>query len=137
MPCAAGYSPIDLQGACILPGVIDSHVHFRQPGLTHKGDIASESAAALRGGVTSFMDMPNTQPQTLSQRLLAEKYEAAAGTSLVNYSFYMGCSEDNMEEVLKTDPRSVCGIKLFLGSSTGNMLVRNPRYIDPDSYPHL
>ncbi|MDE6493202.1 MAG: dihydroorotase [Bacteroidales bacterium] len=130
MPCAAGYSPIDLQGACILPGVIDSHVHFRQPGLTHKGDIASESAAALRGGVTSFMDMPNTQPQTLSQRLLAEKYEAAAGTSLVNYSFYMGCSEDNMEEVLKTDPRSVCGIKLFLGSSTGNMLVRNPRYID-------
>ncbi len=127
--CPAGYQKIDLQGACIMPGVIDSHVHFRQPGLTHKGDFASESAAALRGGVTSFMDMPNTQPQTLSQSLLAGKYGAAAQTSLINYSFYMGCSEDNLKEVLATDPHSVCGIKLFLGSSTGNMLVRDPEYL--------
>lgn len=120
---------IDLQGACIFPGIIDDHVHFRQPGLTHKGSIASESAAALRGGVTSFMDMPNTKPQTLTQELLQQKYDMAAQDSLINYSFYMGCSEDNLHEVLSTDPHKVCGIKLFLGSSTGNMLVRDPQYL--------
>lgn len=119
----------DLQGAYVFPGVIDDHVHFRQPGLTHKGNIASESAAALRGGVTSFMDMPNTKPQTLTQELLRQKYDMAAQSSLVNYSFYMGCSEDNLREVLATDPDAVCGIKLFLGSSTGNMLVRDPQYL--------
>ena len=126
----AGYEVLDLQGAYILPGIIDDQVHFRQPGLTHKGDIDSESLAALKGGVTSFMDMPNTKPQTLSQALLEEKYRMGAESSHVNYSFYMGCSEDNIEEVLRTDPRKVCGIKLFLGSSTGNMLVRDPAYLE-------
>lgn len=120
---------LDLHGAYIFPGVIDDHVHFRQPGLTHKGSIASESAAALRGGVTSFMDMPNTKPQTLTQELLRQKYDMAAQSSLVNYSFYMGCSEDNLRQVLATEPEEVCGIKLFLGSSTGNMLVRDPQYL--------
>lgn len=121
---------LDLQGAYVFPGVIDDHVHFRQPGLTHKGDIASESAAAVCGGVTSFMDMPNTKPQTLTQALMQEKYDMAAESSLINYSFYMGCSQDNIEEVLKTEPDKVCGIKLFLGSSTGNMLVKDPQYLE-------
>lgn len=121
---------LDLQGAYVFPGVIDDHVHFRQPGLTHKGDIASESAAAVCGGVTSFMDMPNTKPQTLTQALLQEKYNMAAESSLINYSFYMGCSQDNIEEVLKTEPDKVCGIKLFLGSSTGNMFVKDPQYLE-------
>lgn len=125
-----GYQEIDLHGAYVIPGVIDDQVHFRQPGLTHKGDIRSESAAALLGGVTSFMDMPNTKPQTLTQALLAEKYAMGADDSLVNYSFYMGCSEDNLDEVLRTDPETVCGIKLFLGSSTGNMLVQDPVYLE-------
>ncbi|MCM1042050.1 MAG: dihydroorotase [Bacteroides sp.] len=129
MPGAADAKVCDLQGAYVFPGVIDDHVHFREPGLTHKGCIATESAAALRGGVTSFMDMPNTKPQTLTQELLRQKYDMAAQSSLVNYSFYMGCSEDNLAEVLLTDPETVCGIKLFLGSSTGNMLVRNPLYL--------
>lgn len=124
------YREIDLKGAYVLPGIIDDQVHFRQPGLTHKGDIASESLAALKGGVTSFMDMPNTKPQTLTQELLAQKYRMGAEDSRINYSFYMGCSEDNLEEVLKTDPRDVCGIKVFLGSSTGNMLVQNPAYLE-------
>lgn len=127
---SAGCQVMDLKGACVLPGIIDDQVHFRQPGLTHKGDIASESLAALKGGVTSFMDMPNTKPQTLTQDLLAQKYRMGAEDSHVNYSFYMGCSEDNLDEVLKTDPRDVCGIKLFLGSSTGNMLVEDPAYLE-------
>ena len=127
---SAGCQVMDLKGACVLPGIIDDQVHFRQPGLTHKGDIASESLAALKGGVTSFMDMPNTKPQTLTQDLLAQKYRMGAEDSHVNYSFYMGCSEDNLNEVLKTDPRDVCGIKLFLGSSTGNMLVEDPAYLE-------
>lgn len=127
---SAGCQVMDLKGACVLPGIIDDQVHFRQPGLTHKGDIASESLAALKGGVTSFMDMPNTKPQTLTQDLLAQKYRMGAEDSHVNYSFYMGCSEDNLDEVLKTDLRDVCGIKLFLGSSTGNMLVEDPAYLE-------
>lgn len=126
----AGYEVVDLRGLYLLPGIIDDQVHFREPGLTHKGSIATESLAAVKGGVTSFMEMPNTKPQTLTQSLLEEKYERAARTSLTNYSFYMGCSEDNIEEVLKTDPRKVCGIKLFLGSSTGNMLVQDPLYLE-------
>ena len=93
------YLEIDLKGAYVLPGIIDDQVHFRQPGLTHKGDIASESLAALKGGVTSFMDMPNTKPQTLTQELLVQKYRMGAEDSRINYSFYMGCSEDNLEEV--------------------------------------
>lgn len=114
---------IEAEGKHLLPGVIDDQVHFREPGLTHKGEIATESRAAVAGGVTSFMEMPNTQPQTLTQALLEEKYRRAAIASAANYSFYMGASNDNLEEVLRTDPRQVCGVKVFMGSSTGNMLV--------------
>ncbi|MEG2337352.1 MAG: dihydroorotase, partial [Bacteroidales bacterium] len=107
---------INLKGKYILPGIIDDQVHFREPGLTHKGDLYTESRAAVAGGVTSFMEMPNTKPQTLTQDLLQAKYDLAAQKSLANYSFYMGCSQNNLEEVLKTNPKEVCGIKLFLGS---------------------
>ncbi|MCX6231311.1 MAG: dihydroorotase [Bacteroidetes bacterium] len=121
---------IDAKGKYLLPGIIDDQVHFREPGLTSKGDIYSESKAAVAGGVTSFMDMPNTNPQTLSQELLEEKYQIAAQKSLANYSFYMGVSNDNLEEILKTNPENVCGIKLFMGASTGNMLVDNPETLE-------
>ncbi|MDO5342157.1 MAG: dihydroorotase [Bacteroidia bacterium] len=121
----ANYNVIDATGLLLLPGVIDDHVHFREPGLTHKADIASESRAAVAGGVTSFMEMPNTNPPTLTQQLLQDKYDLAAEKSCANYSFYMGVSNNNMDEVLKTDPRRVCGIKVFMGSSTGNMLVED------------
>lgn len=114
---------IDLEGKYIFPGLIDDQVHFRDPGLTYKGDIHSESRAAAAGGVTSFMDMPNNIPAILTQELLENKYKDGATKSMVNYSFYMGASNDNLEEVLKTDPKNVCGIKVFMGSSTGNMLV--------------
>jgi len=117
---------IDAQGNYLIPGVIDDQVHFREPGLTHKGDIFTESRAAVAGGVTSFMEMPNTHPQTLTQTLLEEKYSLASGRSLANYSFYMGAANDNLDEILKTDPARVCGIKIFMGASTGNMLVDNP-----------
>ena len=116
---------VDLSGKYLLPGCIDDQVHFREPGLTHKATIFSESRAAIAGGITSFMEMPNTVPNALTQALLAEKYARAAATSLANYSFFMGASNDNIEEVLKTDPANVCGIKVFMGSSTGNMLVDN------------
>lgn len=116
---------IDAKGLLLLPGAIDDQVHFRDPGLTHKGDIATESRAAIAGGVTSFMDMPNTVPNTLTQQILQDKYDIAAEKSMANYSFYMGVSNDNINEVLKTDPKNVCGIKAFMGSSTGNMLVNN------------
>ncbi|NGF75319.1 dihydroorotase [Fluviicola sp. SGL-29] len=116
---------IDLNGAYLLPGCIDDQVHFREPGLTHKATIASESRAAVAGGITSFMEMPNTVPNTLTQELLEEKYQRAAATSIANYSFFMGASNDNIEEVLKTNPNTVCGVKVFMGSSTGNMLVDN------------
>ena len=114
---------IDAEGKYLIPGVIDEHVHFREPGLTHKADIYTESRAAVAGGVTSFMDMPNTIPQTTTQELLQQKFDIAAGKSLANYSFYIGATNDNLEEIVKTNPRNVCGVKLFMGSSTGNMLV--------------
>ena len=114
---------IDAGGKWLFPGVIDDQVHFREPGLTHKADIRSESRAAVAGGITSFMEMPNTQPQTLNQELLEAKYAIAAANSYANYSFFMGASNDNLAEVLKTNPLNVCGIKVFMGSSTGNMLV--------------
>ncbi len=117
---------IDASGKFLLPGVIDDQVHFREPGLTHKGDISSESRAAVAGGITSFMEMPNTIPQATNQELLAKKYDRASEVSLANYSFYIGATNDNLEELLKTDPANVCGIKVFMGSSTGNMLVDNP-----------
>jgi dihydroorotase len=119
----SGAKVIDASGLFLLPGVIDDQVHFREPGLTHKGDILSESKAAAAGGVTSFMDMPNTVPQTISIELLNQKYKIGAEKSLVNYSFYIGGTNTNLNELLDADPETVCGIKLFLGSSTGNMLV--------------
>ncbi len=114
---------IDASGLYLIPGVIDDQVHFREPGLTHKGDITTESRAAVAGGVTTFMEMPNTNPQAVTQELLEEKYKRASEVSAANYSFYMGATNDNLSEVLKTDPSKVCGIKVFMGSSTGNMLV--------------
>lgn len=116
---------IDLEGKYLLPGVIDDQVHFREPGLTYKAEIYTESKAAVAGGITSFMEMPNTIPNTLTQELLEKKYQLAANKSLANYSFYMGASNDNIEEILKTDPEKVCGVKVFMGASTGNMLVDN------------
>jgi dihydroorotase len=116
---------IDAQGNFLLPGVIDDQVHFREPGLTLKGDIYSESKAAVAGGITSFMEMPNTIPNTVTQSLLEKKYEIGKERSLANYSFYFGATNENIEEVLKTDSKNVCGIKVFMGSSTGNMLVDN------------
>lgn len=127
---AHGVQELDAQGRHLLPGVIDDQVHFREPGLTHKDDIAHASAAAAAGGVTSFMEMPNTQPQTLTQELLEAKYALGAAHSVVNWSFYMGISNDNLDEALRTDPRTVCGLKAFLGSSTGNMLVDDPGTLD-------
>lgn len=114
---------INAQGCYLLPGAIDDQVHFREPGLTHKADLYTESRAAVAGGITSYMEMPNTQPPALTQELLEAKYTRAAEVSMANYSFFMGTSNDNLEEVLKTDAGSVCGIKVFMGSSTGNMLV--------------
>ena len=114
---------IDATGLHLLPGCIDDQVHFREPGLTHKADLHTESRAAVAGGITSFMEMPNTVPNTLTQDLLQQKYDLAAHKSPANYSFFMGVSNDNAEEVLRTDPEKVCGIKIFMGSSTGNMLV--------------
>jgi len=114
---------IDAKGKYLFPGCIDDQVHFREPGLTHKGEIYTEAKAAVAGGVTSFMEMPNTVPNTFTQELLEEKYKRASEVSLANYSFFMGASNDNIDEVLKTDPKKVCGVKVFMGSSTGNMLV--------------
>lgn len=123
---------IDGSNQFLLPGIIDDQVHFREPGLTHKATIYSESKAAVAGGVTSFMEMPNTQPPTFSQELLEEKYQIAQKTSLANYSFFMGTGNDNYDEVMKTNHKKndVCGIKIFMGSSTGNLLVDNPLTLD-------
>ncbi|MCX6330025.1 MAG: dihydroorotase [Bacteroidia bacterium] len=120
-----GSKQIDASGLLLIPGVIDDQVHFREPGLTHKGDIFSETCAAAAGGITSFMDMPNTVPQTVTLDALNDKYILGSEKSLINYSFYIGATNDNLEEILKADPSKVCGIKLFMGSSTGNMLVDN------------
>jgi dihydroorotase len=121
---------IDAKGKYLFPGAIDDQVHFREPGLAHKGTIQSESRAAVAGGVTSFMEMPNTNPPTFTQALLEEKYQIASRTSLANYSFYIGASNDNLDEVLKTDLTSVCGLKIFMGSSTGNLLVDKPEMLE-------
>lgn len=121
---------INAEGKWIIPGIIDDQVHFREPGLTHKANIQSESRAAVAGGVTSFMEMPNTKPAATTQELLQKKYDIAANTSYANYSFFMGAANDNFEEVMKTDPSKVCGIKIFMGSSTGNMLVDNQQTLD-------
>jgi dihydroorotase len=123
MNIPAGTKIIDAKGLLLIPGVIDDHVHFREPGLTSKGDIFTETRAAAAGGITSFMDMPNTIPQAVTIEVLNEKYLLGSENSLINYSFYIGATNTNLQEVLKADPSSVCGIKLFMGSSTGNMLV--------------
>jgi dihydroorotase len=124
-----GWEIIMADGLSLLPGIIDDHVHFREPGLEYKADIFTESRSAVAGGVTSFMEMPNTKPPVLTQELLEEKYARAAQKSLANYSFYMGASNDNLKEVLKTDPARVCGVKVFLGASTGNMLVDDEKVL--------
>lgn len=121
---------IDADGRHLLPGAIDDQVHFREPGLTHKGNIYSEARAAVAGGITSFMEMPNTNPPTFTQELLEQKYQIAASNALANYSFYIGASNDNLEEVLSTDINKVCGLKIFMGSSTGNLLVDNPKTLE-------
>ncbi len=121
---------LDCTGKHILPGIIDDQVHFREPGLTHKADLYTEPRAAVAGGVSSFMEMPNTKPPAVTQELLEEKYRIAAAKSLANFSFFMGATNDNLDEVLKTDPRNVCGIKAFMGSSTGNMLVDDPATLE-------
>ena len=121
---------IDADGKWLIPGVIDDQVHLRDPGLTHKGNIASESRAAVAGGVTSFMDMPNVNPQTTTQEELAKKFETGAKDSVANYSFYFGATNDNLYEILKTNPKTTCGIKVFMGSSTGNMLVNKPEVLE-------
>ncbi len=120
---SANTTVIDAEGKYLLPGVIDDQVHFREPGLTHKATIESESKAAIAGGITSFIEMPNTVPQATTQKLLEQKFEIAANSSYANYSFMFGGTNDNLDELLKTNPTNVAGIKLFLGSSTGNMLV--------------
>lgn len=124
------YNEINAEGLHLFPGVIDDQVHFREPGLTQKGDIYTESRAAVAGGVTSYMEMPNTVPNTLTQKLLEQKYQLAATKSLANFSFFMGVSNNNADEVFKTDPRKVCGIKIFFGSSTGDMLVDDVKTLE-------
>ena len=115
----------DATGLIMIPGVIDDHVHFRDPGLTHKADIFTETRAAVAGGITSFMDMPNTIPQTVTVKDLEDKYGSGSEKSIINYSFYIGATENNLDEIMNADPAKVCGIKLFMGASTGNMLVEN------------
>lgn len=127
---AEKHTEVNGSGLHLFPGIIDDQVHFREPGLTHKGNIFTESRAAVAGGVTSFMEMPNVNPQTVTQELLEAKYEIGAKNALANYSFYMGSTNDNLEEVLKTDPKNVCGIKIFMGSSTGNMLVDDQQTLE-------
>jgi dihydroorotase len=121
---------IDATGKIVMPGIIDDQVHFREPGLTHKAEIYTESRAAVAGGTTSFMEMPNTKPPAVTQELLEEKYQTGAARSLANYSFFMGATNDNIEEVLRTDPKKICGVKIFMGSSTGNMLVDNQQTLE-------
>ncbi len=126
----SNYKEINGEGLHLIPGMIDDQVHFREPGLTHKANIYTESRAAVAGGITSFMEMPNTKPQSLTQELLEDKYQIASKTALANYSFFMGASNDNIEEVLKTNKSNVCGVKVFMGSSTGNMLVDEEAVLD-------
>ena len=121
---------IDADGRTLLPGMIDDQVHFRQPGLTHKGDIGSESRAAVAGGITSYMEMPNTNPPTTTMDRLAQKYRIAEKTSFANYGFYLGGANDNIETIKRLDPNAACGVKVFMGSSTGNMRVDDPHALE-------
>ena len=126
----AGDRVLDARGRWLLPGMIDDQVHFREPGLTHKADIASESRACLAGGITSYMEMPNTKPPATDRVALEAKYARAAEVSRVNYAFYLGATNDNIEEIRRLDPKAAPGIKVFMGASTGNMLVDDPRTLD-------
>ncbi|MGH8456888.1 MAG: dihydroorotase, partial [Stenotrophobium sp.] len=126
----AGVKVIDARGRWLLPGVIDDQVHFREPGLTHKGDLFTESASAVAGGVTSYFDMPNNIPTITTRERLAEKYAMAAGRSHANYAFYFGGANDNLEEIAKLQPNEACAVKVFMGASTGNMLVDDPKTLD-------
>ena len=121
---------IDAQGKHLLPGMIDDQVHFREPGLTHKGEIATESAAAVAGGITSYFEMPNVNPLTINSAALEDKYERATRKSLANFAFYLGASNDNLEDIKSLDPKAACGIKVFMGASTGNMLVDKPEILE-------
>ena len=123
---------IDFKGNVLIPGIIDDQVHFREPGLTHKANIRTESMAAAAGGVTSFMEMPNTNPPATTIKLLEQKYAIAAETSVVNYSFFLGTTNDNLDELLKANYKEICGIKIFMGSSTGNLLVDNDIALDEE-----
>ncbi len=125
-----GDQVIDAAGKLLLPGMIDDQVHFREPGLTHKGDIATESRAAVAGGITSYMEMPNVNPPTLNAENLEAKYRLAAQKSLANHAFYLGASNDNLEDIKSLDPQAACGVKVFMGASTGNMLVDNPEILE-------
>jgi dihydroorotase len=127
---APGVKVLDAKERYLMPGMIDDQVHFREPGLTHKGDMATESGAAVAGGITSFMDMPNTIPNTLTTEILNEKKQLAAGRSTANYAFYLGASNDNIEAIKALNPRDACGIKVFMGASTGNMLVDDPEVLE-------
>jgi dihydroorotase len=124
------FTVINAEGKWLIPGFIDDQVHFREPGLTHKGDLYTEPKSAIAGGITSFMEMPNTVPAAISQQLLADKYVIAAEKSLANYSFYIGIANDNLDQLLKTDPASVCGAKIFMGSSTGNLVVDDKQALE-------
>ena len=124
------HEEVPVNGRFLLPGLIDDQVHFREPGLEHKATIFTESRAAIAGGITSFMEMPNTKPPAVTQELLQQTYDIAAKTSWANYSFFMGATNDNIEEVVKTNPQNVCGVKVFMGSSTGNMLVDHKEALD-------
>lgn len=126
----AGDVTVDARGRLLLPGMIDDQVHFREPGLTHKGDLATESAAAVAGGITSFMEMPNTNPPATTRAALADKYRLAAGRARANYAFYFGAANDNAEEVARVVPDEACALKIFMGASTGNMLVDDPRTLE-------
>ena len=126
----AGETVIDAAGRRLLPGMIDDQVHFREPGLEHKGDLATESAAAVAGGLTSFMEMPNTSPPTLDRAALDDKYRRAAGRARANYAFYMGTSTGNIDDIRAIDPLTTPGVKIFMGASTGNMLVDDPVVLD-------
>ena len=130
IPAADGDTVVDAAGRHLIPGLIDDQVHFREPGLTEKGDIATESAAAVAGGITSFMDMPNVRPATTNRKALANKYASAAGRASANYAFYLGATNDNLEEIRRLDPAGACGVKVFMGASTGNMLVDDPAALD-------
>lgn len=130
LPALADERTIDARGRLLLPGMIDDQVHFREPGLMHKGDIATESRAAVAGGITSYMEMPNTSPQTTTQAAIHEKLARAKGRSHANFAFYLGATNDNVDDIRGIDPRSVCGVKVFMGASTGNMLVDDPRTLE-------